>query len=303
MSLTLQRLCLALVLLTAAWGSSPAGAAGGPGDGPEPPPAPLGTRLAPADLPEPPPAPLVEPDQPEPPPAPLEGAAQSADAASAKPRPASRGRASRATAWTGVAITLALLTTGTVVGVLAQQRSDSLSRSTTQLIDGLAPIYDASQHAAYTDLQTQGQTYNNVAIGCFFAGGATALVSAILFWNAGRLQARDKTLALRSCAFSERRHRHTDGKILMRARLFAVAGTLVALTAGLLLSQCYNPTYSDCAFRCGTAAPMCPPQYACRSDGYCHLPDSAAVCAAGRDLGVGIDLSPDAASSADAGTD
>jgi hypothetical protein len=95
-----------------------------------------------------------------------------------------------------VALTLALVTTGTVFGVLTQQRSDSLSRSTTQLIDGLAPIYDASQHAAFMDLQSQGQTYNNVTIACFLAGGATALVSAILFWNAGRQAGPAKSLAL-----------------------------------------------------------------------------------------------------------
>jgi hypothetical protein len=195
MRCTLHRLCLALVLLLAV--GKNARANGGPADLPEPPPAPLVIPSRAAELPEPPPAPLVNStdpaDQSEPPPAPLVIPGESERPIA---RPAPRGQASRNAAWAGVAVTLALVTTGTVFGVLAQQRSDSLSRSTTQMIDGLAPIYDASQHAAFMDLQNQGRTYNAVTIGCFFAGGATALVSAILFWNAGRLAARDKTLAL-----------------------------------------------------------------------------------------------------------
>ncbi len=89
----------------------------------------------------------------------------------------------------------------------------------------------------------------------------------------------------------------------MRVRgLFPAYGVL-GLVAGLLLSQCYVPTYSDCAFRCGTTAPLCPEQYECRTDGYCHLPDSVAVCSLGNDLSVMIDLATDAASVTDAGTD
>ncbi len=195
---TVHRLCLVVVLLIVV--GRGAHASSGVADPPEPPPAPLVTPDA-AGQPEPPPAPLLttpDPaDLPEPPPAPLVlPQVVPPDATLPRARSVSRGQASRNTAWAGVAVTLALVTTGTVFGVLTQQRSDSLSRSTTQLIDGLAPVYDAAQHTAFTDLQNQGRTYNNVTIGCFFAGGTTALVSAILFWHAGRLAVRDKTLAL-----------------------------------------------------------------------------------------------------------
>lgn len=88
----------------------------------------------------------------------------------------------------------------------------------------------------------------------------------------------------------------------MRVRFLFPAYGLLGLVAGLLLSQCFVPTYSDCAFRCGTTTPLCPEQYECRSDGYCHLPDSAAVCSLS-DLSVAIDLATDAASAPDAGTD
>jgi hypothetical protein len=89
----------------------------------------------------------------------------------------------------------------------------------------------------------------------------------------------------------------------MPTRFLIAVSALTSLAAALFLSQCYVPTYSDCAFRCGTAAPMCPAQYECRRDGYCHLPDSVAICAFGRDLGVAVDFSMDAANAVDADTD
>jgi hypothetical protein len=89
----------------------------------------------------------------------------------------------------------------------------------------------------------------------------------------------------------------------MHRRFGIIVSTFIGLAAGLLLSQCYVPTYSDCAFRCGSAAPRCPEQYECRTDGYCHVPDSVAVCAVGRDLSVVMDLATDATSAVDAGTD
>lgn len=69
-----------------------------------------------------------------------------------------------------------------------------------------------------------------------------------------------------------------------RARLLGAA-SLVALSAiGLLFSHCFTPTYSDCAFRCASEDPRCPPGYECRSDNYCHLPDSTNICLFGIDL-------------------
>ncbi len=46
-----------------------------------------------------------------------------------------------------------------------------------------------------------------------------------------------------------------------------------------LFSDCFAPTYSDCAFRCGPSDPLCPDEYECRGDGYCHLPSSVVTCA------------------------
>lgn len=62
-----------------------------------------------------------------------------------------------------------------------------------------------------------------------------------------------------------------------RLRVFRL---LLAATAATCFGSCFTPTYSDCAFRCAAVAPLCPAEYECRSDGYCHLPDSTAQCAA-----------------------
>jgi hypothetical protein len=63
-------------------------------------------------------------------------------------------------------------------------------------------------------------------------------------------------------------------------RWLGVFRLLLAATAATCFGSCFTPTYSDCAFRCATVAPLCPAEYECRSDGYCHLPDSTAQCAA-----------------------
>lgn len=167
----------------------------------EPPPPPLANEpnAQPGAEVEPPPAPLVEPEPPEPEPAPLV-TIEPPLKDSVPPPKDTRGlqRGLRGTAWVGVAATLGLVTAGIVFGVLTQQRSDALSLSTVQQIGGLPPIYDAAQHKDYTDLQSQGQTFNNATIACFAVGGALALTSGILFWNAARLQGKPKSLALRS---------------------------------------------------------------------------------------------------------
>ena len=79
-----------------------------------------------------------------------------------------------------------------------------------------------------------------------------------------------------------------------------VAAALVLSTwAGLWLCGCFAPTYTDCAFRCGTEAPVCPAEYECRSDGYCHLPAGSASCIGplSVDLGMAVDAASDAATS------
>ena len=59
------------------------------------------------------------------------------------------------------------------------------------------------------------------------------------------------------------------------ATLFATAVLISGVT---LWSSCFAPNYSDCAFRCASTEPYCPAEYECKSDGYCHLPDSTALC-------------------------
>ena len=68
-------------------------------------------------------------------------------------------------------------------------------------------------------------------------------------------------------------------------------GLLGLSLLALLSSHCFVPTYSDCAFRCGTEEPRCPSGYECRSDNFCHKPDANNLCVFGLDLaGVTIDL-------------
>ena len=83
----------------------------------------------------------------------------------------------------------------------------------------------------------------------------------------------------------------------MRGR--AAAALLVGAGIGWWLSGCFAPTYTDCAFLCGPQAPVCPAEYECRADGYCHLPAGTAVCIGPvlSDLSAAADASPDAAAS------
>ena len=68
-------------------------------------------------------------------------------------------------------------------------------------------------------------------------------------------------------------------------------GLLGLLLTVLTSSHCFAPTYSDCAFRCGSDEPRCPSGYECRSDNFCHKVDAGNVCVFGLDLaGVTIDL-------------
>lgn len=83
----------------------------------------------------------------------------------------------------------------------------------------------------------------------------------------------------------------------MRRTLVWSLGFLLP-SAGLLLWSCFTPTYADCAFRCADSDPPCPAEYECRSDGYCHLPDSTMICA----MPGAVDLSsaPDLSQPSDA---
>lgn len=87
---------------------------------------------------------------------------------------------------------------------------------------------------------------------------------------------------------------------MKRLALAALLGAVVAL--GVDLSGCFTPTYADCAFRCGSEDPKCPAEYECRSDGYCHLPDSTAICAIPKLPDLSLSSSPDLADPVDADT-
>ncbi len=75
-----------------------------------------------------------------------------------------------------------------------------------------------------------------------------------------------------------------------RHRGLAALALVLLPAAGLLLSHCFTPTYSDCAYRCASDEPRCPPGYECRPDNFCHLPDSTNLCLFGIDLaGLSLD--------------
>lgn len=65
---------------------------------------------------------------------------------------------------------------------------------------------------------------------------------------------------------------------------------LSLILASTLSAACYAPTYVDCAFRCGSSMPACPDEYECRSDGYCHVHDSAITCSFATDMSAAQDL-------------
>jgi hypothetical protein len=57
----------------------------------------------------------------------------------------------------------------------------------------------------------------------------------------------------------------------------------VALAAGLVLvlggglGACFSPEQPTCAFTC-SATGLCPDNYVCQADGYCHKNGSTAAC-------------------------
>lgn len=47
---------------------------------------------------------------------------------------------------------------------------------------------------------------------------------------------------------------------------------------GLGFGGCFNPDKPTCSFVCAGAAPLCPDDYECRSDNYCHLKGTTDSC-------------------------
>jgi hypothetical protein len=76
-----------------------------------------------------------------------------------------------------------------------------------------------------------------------------------------------------------------------RARWRTGLGLGALLLLAALSVHCFSPSYSDCAYRCASDEPRCPPGYECRADSFCHKPDASNVCVFGLDLaGVVPDL-------------
>lgn len=88
----------------------------------------------------------------------------------------------RVTAWVGVAVTVALLTTGAIFGLAAQANSDEVSRRLHGGDTGTPTEFTAMEQQQYNDLCNTGKLYNGIGIGLMAASGATAITSAILFY-------------------------------------------------------------------------------------------------------------------------
>jgi tetratricopeptide (TPR) repeat protein len=151
-------------------------------DAPPPPPAPLGAAAGTASVPgpeasTPPPATAPEP----------RGANDASSAKQAPPqplgllddRPATKMRVA---AWVGVATTLALLTTGAILGLAAQSRGDEVGRRLSYVDASNQPNnYDSGAHSDLNSLKSEGRLYNGLAIGFYSAAGAAAIATTALF--------------------------------------------------------------------------------------------------------------------------
>ena len=85
-------------------------------------------------------------------------------------------------AWVGVGVTLAVLTTGAIFGLAAQERADEISRQQIGTMPNGQPVaYTAELEQRLKDLKSEGQTFNTVGIALMSASAATAVASAILF--------------------------------------------------------------------------------------------------------------------------
>ncbi len=97
--------------------------------------------------------------------------------------------------FTGVAITLGLVTSGITVGILAQQRSDDLGLLTVQKEGGVAPVYDAGQRETYERMMQEGKSLRAATIGCIVAGGVAAIGTGLLFYGQSRAESAHKKLS------------------------------------------------------------------------------------------------------------
>ena len=107
-------------------------------------------------------------------------------------RPASRLRIA---AWASVAATIALLTTGAILGLAAQSRGDEIGRRLSFVDSSGQPReFDAGAQSDYQSLKDEGRLYNSLAIGFYAAAGAAAIATTTLFlvdWKRGKRARRD----------------------------------------------------------------------------------------------------------------
>src|SRR6185295_12539176 len=92
--------------------------------------------------------------------------------------------------WASVAATIALLTTGAILGLAAQSRADEISRR-LNFVDssGQPRQFDAGAKSDFDDLKSEGRLYNGLAIGFYSAAGAMAITTTVLFvvdWKQGK---------------------------------------------------------------------------------------------------------------------
>lgn len=151
----------------------------------------------------PPPAPTPAPAAATPPPATPPPADQSAPAASPAAAPAADATPQKVAdapkpapgliddgpvsklrlgAWVGVALTVAVLTAGSIFGLAAQSRGDEVSRRLVFVDEnGLPRKFDESAQKDDANLRKEGKLYNGLAIGFYSAAGALAVVTTVLF--------------------------------------------------------------------------------------------------------------------------
>ena len=158
------------------------------------------TAGAAIDSAEPAPAPLVDekslPQEEEPPPAALLPDPAEIELAAQKRTLAKKHSAYGAVGYTAAALTFGWVVAGSTLGMLAQSRSDELSRLTLQSGTGLPPVYDDAQREAYERVQQEGQSFKRATIACFIVAGGAALGTGLLFWRRSRVESAQKKLAL-----------------------------------------------------------------------------------------------------------
>ncbi|MEO6955055.1 MAG: hypothetical protein ABI321_24860 [Polyangia bacterium] len=153
------------------------------------------TAVTATPSPAPSPDPVAAPATPPAPPAAVVvGAQKPAQVGLLEEHPATRLRVA---AWSGVAATLALLTTGAILGLAAQSRGDEVTRRLSFVDSTGQPLtYDAAAKADFSDLRSQGKLYSGLSIGFYTASAAMAVVTTTLFlvdWRKNKK--RDRKLA------------------------------------------------------------------------------------------------------------